>query len=71
MKTVKELINALQKLDPEMPIGKIGHFGEFYQDVDICVHEAYKYQCYNEKDKPREYLKVVDFYVPDIGEEPN
>lgn len=71
MKTVKELIEALQKLDPKLPVGKVGHYGEFYLDVDFYVHEAYKKQSWEDRDEAREYLKVVDFSVPDIGEEPD
>ena len=71
MKKVKDLIAELQKLDPELPVGKVGHYGEFYEDVDFYAREAYKHQSWDERGKPQEYMTVVDFSVHDIGPDPD
>lgn len=41
--TVGELITRLSKMDPSLPVGFIGHFGEFYglSDYGVTIREAW------------------------------
>jgi len=77
--TVKDLIEFLKGLDPEMPYGRIGHFGEFMPmwPTDFWVGEAH----FNPKEhkwtegwrKQVKYPKgkVLDIQAPEMGDPPD
>ena len=64
---VKELIAILQKVDPELLVGRTGHFGElhemdkFYFDIKWDTSKGW--------DQRRAQWFEINF--PDIGEEPD
>ena len=60
--TVGELITHLKKFDKELPVGRFGHFGEFYE----MDHYDF-YECGAWEDGPC-YLAIVP---PDIGPDPD
>jgi hypothetical protein len=61
--TVEQLIDHLKTLDPKMPVGKVGHYGEFYAMNlnDFWIRDAgfgmLPFQC-------------LDIETPFIGDEP-
>jgi hypothetical protein len=71
--TVGELIGHLQKLDPSLPIGRVGHFGEFHpMDLgDFWASRAYTTPSGLWRDEDRTNLDVLAIHPPDIGDEPD
>jgi hypothetical protein len=65
--TVGELIEHLKTFDAGLPVGAVGHFGEF--------HPMRKYQFYKkgatESIGSEEFIDVLCIDTPDIGSEPD
>lgn len=64
---VKDLIKHLQKFDENLPVGFTGWYGEFFplNIRDIYKHESYRWSEIINK------FEILDFGIPQIGEEPN
>lgn len=71
--TVGDLIEQLQELDPKMPVGRAGHFGEanLIDADDLCVRECYLTASLSWRDDNRHYLNILDITTPDIGPDPD
>ncbi len=56
-----------------MPIGRAGHFGDFWgmDEGDISVSNCYIIPSGSWRDITREDLKILDFISPDIGPDPD
>lgn len=65
--TVDQLIEHLKEFDPKLPVGAVGHFGEF--------HPMRKYQFYKKGATKgigsREFIDVLCVDSPDVGQEPD
>jgi hypothetical protein len=59
---VSELIKYLETLDPDLLVGKVGHFGEFYpmETYHFSTYSAFPFTS-----------SVLDINIPYIGEEPD
>lgn len=73
--TVGDLINLLNSYDKNLPIGVVGHFGEFHpiDKFDFRtsnVHEKLSYEQKRKDVKAKEF-KILAINAPDIGEEPD
>jgi len=71
--TVGELIEHLQTIDKEYPIGRVGHFGEFLpmDKYDFSVRQTYIDERESIMDMRRvNKFHALDINAPDIGEEP-
>lgn len=77
---LKELLNSLPE---DMPVGRVGHFGEihFMTAGDLYTRKAYynvdengatvpSWEAWRRGSKQVK-IDVLDFNTPDIGEEPN
>lgn len=76
--TVQDLIDHLQKFDPELPVGKSGHFGElnpmdesdFYESEASYNPKGHSYQSWTKLVQfPRQ--KILNINCPDIGPDPD
>jgi len=75
--TVGKLIEMLSTFDKNLPVGIIGHFGEFHElDYDCLnqfeakVNRSTTYKSWRELSQD-DNERVLNISVPDIGEEPN
>jgi hypothetical protein len=72
MLTVAELIALLQAFPSDLPIGRIGYYGEFY---DLDKHDFHQTKSMYEKPWPdrgySEPFECVAIDPPSIGEEPD
>ena len=70
--TVRELIDLLLTFDQDLPIGRVGHFGEFNK---MNNHNFYVRETYSTKnlwrDEGKKSHKCVDVSTPDIGPDPD
>lgn len=69
--TVGELIAALSKFDPSLPVGRSGYFGEFFGYDKQCVYGAEK-NTDREGWAGRKVVAPFDFVeieAPNTGEE--
>jgi hypothetical protein len=70
--TVGKLKGLLSKLPDDMPVGRVGHFGEF---VDMSERGASVKTTYltdsGWRGEDRIDLTVLDLETPDIGSEPD
>jgi hypothetical protein len=71
--TVAEFILHLQTLPADLPVGRVGHYGEFHEmdtldfsvrDARICPNGIYEY-------KGQYDAHVLAIEPPDIGDEPD
>ncbi len=79
MFTIQNLLDKIKKegLDTSLPIGVVGHFGEFFplDEYDFQIRESYddipldKQRPWSGR-KERIKLKILEISVPDIGEYP-
>lgn len=73
MFTVADLITLLQTVDPQLEVGRIGHYGEFFamDQYDFRTHTAWCYapHWYNVKDHTG--FEVFAIYPPEIGDAPD
>ena len=69
--TVGDLINFLQTVDKNLPVGTTGHFGEFFpiNKFDFCVLNVTEEQCM--ENKKSKSFKILNIHTPDIGPEPD
>lgn len=69
---VKDLIKCLKTLDPELPVGRSGHFGEFHEmdehDFWITHVTPWKQTVYGSAQYTGDILHVEP---PDIGDNPD
>jgi len=72
---VGELVEYLNTLDPFMPVGKIGHFGEIktMRQYDFKVKEGYPIPENGtwRQGKPNEKISILHINSPDIGPDPD
>lgn len=69
--TVSELIEYLKTLDGNMPVARMGHFGEAYKidKYDFSVSTVFHQSRYTGNVEPG--IKVLAIHPPDIGDEPD
>lgn len=73
MLTVGELFEMLKEHPSDMPVGLIGHFGEFHPltKYDLCEGKAYITPNGSWRTEKRMELEILEIQCPDIGPEPN
>lgn len=67
---VKDLINYLQTIDPDLPIGRTGQFDEFINMKldDFVIKESYITPNDSWRDSDRVDIKVLDIYTVPVLE---
>ena len=71
---VVDLKRILNNLPDDMPIGRVGYFGEciLMEEDDISVRDCFiTPNMGNWRDHNRRQIKVLDFISPDIGDAPD
>lgn len=66
MITVRQMIEALQKLNKDLPCGVSGHYGEFYSYEDFPNMQEVRIEWESSK-----MMSACIFEVLDIGPEPD
>ena len=68
--TVGQLIECLEKFDKDLPVGVIGHFGEYFE---FPIDSIRKNNTYIESRETRKRIKFDCVSLPniDIGETPD
>ncbi len=71
--TVTELADILSRLPGNLPIGRIGHFGEIFFLTKRDFHPQTGYVTPNAswREEDRRDIDVLSISVPDIGDEPD
>lgn len=64
---VKELIEKLEKYDPETLVGNTGHFGEYLEVQDVYETSTISERRFTNLPKG---TRVVAILIEDAGEEP-
>jgi hypothetical protein len=71
--TVKVLIKYLEMLDPDLKVGRVGHYGEFYPMdlLDFSDRVADMGGAFSYRRGKKRAEKVLAISPPDIGPEPD
>ena len=70
---VGDLKKILDKLPDDMPIGRMGHFGEAWliSSGSMRTTKAYLTPDWNRRNDCRVDIEFLEFEVPDIGPDPD
>jgi len=70
---VGELVEALQSMDQDMPVGVVGHFGEalMMDKHDFLIRKAYVTPDWLGTKEDRRYIDILELECPGRGEDPD